>query len=331
MSNKPLVFRLLKFLREFTSKDKTPLLCAYLTCVANYTDKKEGTSNLLFGFIKVLESTIGSLFSNFLPLQYLIYPFMKFIVFTNFSTNPNAIEMLLQLLDHVYNVLDNIGAYDYTNNVISTNSTHQSKLSLQSPKINQKKKDKMSDDENENNKENSNGSSNVNREELENEISSTKSKKQQQISMIVTISNLRVENIGTRDLQCELIVLPPGDREKEGAELVRFKTGVRIGTEVEFNDPVKIEPVISLDGELKIVVKHSPTFGDVVPLFEMLIPMKSLNHLSQEPKEFTEEGEIDIGLEDDEVENGDANAAYIGNYKNRIFLKGMVQFKPFTK
>ena len=43
MSNKPLVFRLLKLLREFKSKDKTPLLCSYLTCVANYTDEKEGT------------------------------------------------------------------------------------------------------------------------------------------------------------------------------------------------------------------------------------------------------------------------------------------------
>ena len=57
MSNKPLVFRLLKFLHEFTSKDKTPLLCAYLTCVANYTDEKEGTP--CWASVKTLANDMG--------------------------------------------------------------------------------------------------------------------------------------------------------------------------------------------------------------------------------------------------------------------------------
>ena len=57
MSYKPLVFRLLKFLHEFTSKDKTPLLCAYLTCVANYTDEKEGTP--CWASVKTLANDMG--------------------------------------------------------------------------------------------------------------------------------------------------------------------------------------------------------------------------------------------------------------------------------
>ena len=57
MSDKPLVFRLLKFLHEFTSKDKTPLLCAYLTCVANYTDEKEGTP--CWASVKTLANDMG--------------------------------------------------------------------------------------------------------------------------------------------------------------------------------------------------------------------------------------------------------------------------------
>ena len=57
MSNKPLVFRLLKFLREFKSKDKTPLLCSYLTCVANYTDEKEGTP--CWASVKTLANDMG--------------------------------------------------------------------------------------------------------------------------------------------------------------------------------------------------------------------------------------------------------------------------------
>ena len=57
MSYKPLVFRLLKFLHEFTSKDKTPLLCAYLTYVANYTDEKEGTP--CWASVKTLANDMG--------------------------------------------------------------------------------------------------------------------------------------------------------------------------------------------------------------------------------------------------------------------------------
>ena len=57
MSNKPLVFRLLKFLNEFKSKDKTPLLCSYLTCVANYTDEKEGTP--CWASVKTLANDMG--------------------------------------------------------------------------------------------------------------------------------------------------------------------------------------------------------------------------------------------------------------------------------
>ena len=57
MSNKPLVFRLLKLLREFKSKDKTPLLCSYLTCVANYTNEKEGTP--CWASVKTLANDMG--------------------------------------------------------------------------------------------------------------------------------------------------------------------------------------------------------------------------------------------------------------------------------
>ena len=57
MSYKPLVFRLLKILREFKSKDKTPLLCSYLTCVANYTDEKEGTP--CWASVKTLANDMG--------------------------------------------------------------------------------------------------------------------------------------------------------------------------------------------------------------------------------------------------------------------------------
>ena len=57
MSNKPLVFRLLKFLHELKSKDKTPLLCSYLTCVANYTDEKEGTP--CWASVKTLANDMG--------------------------------------------------------------------------------------------------------------------------------------------------------------------------------------------------------------------------------------------------------------------------------
>ena len=57
MSNKPLVFKLLKFLHEFKSKDKTPLLCSYLTCVANYTDEKEGTP--CWASVKTLANDMG--------------------------------------------------------------------------------------------------------------------------------------------------------------------------------------------------------------------------------------------------------------------------------
>ena len=57
MSNKPLVFRLLKFLHEFKSKGKTPLLCSYLTFVANYTNEKEGTP--CWASVKTLANDMG--------------------------------------------------------------------------------------------------------------------------------------------------------------------------------------------------------------------------------------------------------------------------------
>ena len=297
---------------------------------------------ILFGYIKILESTIGNLFNNILPLQFLIYPFMKFITLMYFFTNPHGIKMLTKILDYAYNFFDDIGIYNhiYYGNTTET-AIHNTEISSKSSESfhKKKKKDKNSDDENDDNdKENtssshshSNSNNNVNRQVLVNEIGSIKSKKRNQTSMVVTISKLIIENVGSKDLQCELIVLPRGDREKEGAELVRFKTGIRVGTEVEFNDSVKIEPLVSLDGELKICVKHSPTFGDTVVLFETLIPMKPLNHLSQEPMEFQDEGKMDTGLEHDDGEEGDGSASSNGNTRNRIYLKGIIQFKPFIK
>jgi len=85
-----------------------------------------------------------------------------------------------------------------------------------------------------------------------------------------------------QDLQCsvycELTLLPPAERAAQGVEGIVYKSHtltcpIDTGFSVCFNHPLKLSPVYSLDGTLRIEVKEKPTFENTKTVAEYSVSL----------------------------------------------------------